>query len=133
MNWDYVSGFFDADGSVTLVNLSNSKNKTIQLSFHNNELSILNSIKTFIDSEIGCNGVISTKKPRKINHSVSFDLKYSYSSALDVANRISTIHPKKKHRIEIYQKIQEVTPRNGKYTDDLRKRRSELEELFWKH
>jgi len=69
MDWNYVSGFFDADGSISLVRKysKGNANRTIQISFHNTELSILGEIRDFISSEIGVNGIISVKKPKKEN------------------------------------------------------------------
>ena len=133
MNWNYITGFFDADGSVTLSRPDIRKNKTLQLSFHNNEMIILNSIRDFIFKETGYKGSLSCKKARSENHQDSFDLKYSYKAALIIGNKMSSIHPKKKHRIEIYNKIQLVTPRNGKYTKELLEENIKLELEFWNH
>lgn len=133
MNWEYVSGFFDADGSVTLSNQGNSRNRTLQISFHNSELPIIESIREFIAEETGYNGSVSKKKARKETHKDSYDLKYAFFSAYIISSKLTLYHQKKVHRINTYKKIQEVTPRNGRYSEDLLKRRSELEELFWKH
>lgn len=133
MNWNYITGFFDADGSVTLVHPGNSKRKTVQISFHNNELNILESIKNFIYNETGLNGHISIKKARKETHNDSYDLKYVYRSASSLIQYIDTIHPKKQHRFKVYSDIQNITPRNGKYTPEALEKREKLEELFWNH
>ena len=68
MSWDYISGFFDADGSLTLTINKAQQFKTVQLSFHNNELSILEEIRQFIENELGIKGSIATKKPEKEAH-----------------------------------------------------------------
>lgn len=65
MNWKYISGFFDADGSITLTRNTKNSNKTIQVSFHNNELDILEKIKTFIFENLNVNGSISRKKLKR--------------------------------------------------------------------
>ena len=67
MDWSYISGFFDADGSISLVkkNQNNNTNKSIQISFHNTQLSILEEIKNFIDMDLNIKGFISTKKAKK--------------------------------------------------------------------
>ena len=129
MNWEYISGFFDADGSITLSSQIKSKNKTIQVSFHNNEREILESIQSFILEELEVKGHISLKKAKKDTHQDSYDLKYVYLNGLKVVNSITSIHPKKTHRIKIYNLIQEKTKRNGKYTEEelLERKRLELE------
>lgn len=132
MNWQYISGFFDADGSVSLATPSRG-HKHLKVCFHNNELSIINSIKEFIDSELGCSGYIRCKKSKKETHQDSYDLSYCYRFAVEICNKLNSLHPKKSHRIAIYNEIQEIIPRNGHYTEKLLSKRLELEEKFWKH
>jgi len=131
MNWSYISGFFDADGSVTIVINQRNENKTIQMSFHNCEKEILEKIQKFIYKDIGANGSISLKKTNNDNHSDAYDLRYYYKQALSVANKLTVYHPKKKHRINIYRQIQECTTRNGKYTEEQIAKRLSLEKLFF--
>lgn len=133
MNWNYITGFFDADGSITACSAHKGKNKTIQVSFHNNELTILEEIRDFIFEDLGIKGSISRKPARKESHQDSYDLKYLYQKGLSVANKIATIHPKKKHRIKIYNLIQEKTKRNGKYTLVEHEEREKLLILFFNH
>lgn len=131
MNWEYISGFFDADGCISLTSTHRGKNKTIQLSFHNNEKDIIDSIQAFILDELGVKGHISLKKARQETHKDSYDLKYVYVNALKVANNLVSKHPKKKRKIELYNLIQEKTKRNGKYTEQEIQERKILEEQFF--
>ena len=131
MNWDYITGFFDADGSITACILHKGGNRIIQVSFHNNELDILNQIKDFIKRDIDVEGHISKKKTYSLKHNVPYDLTYRYLNGLKVANKMASIHPKKSHRIKIYNLIQENTKRNGKYTEaELLKRNNLVDEFF---
>jgi len=134
MDWNYVSGFFDADGSISLVRKysKGNANRTIQISFHNTELTILEEIRDFIFSDIGVHGTISVKKPKKENHSISYDLKYVQHRGYMVSTHINSRHPKKIGRIETYKRIQELTPRNGKYSEEVLYKRNELVEEFFK-
>ena len=132
MNWDYITGFFDADGSVSAIRVSSNKNRTLQICFHNNELQILKNIQKFILEDINIKGTITLKKAKKDSHSDQYELKYVYQRAYKVSLKLNTLHPKKKHRIEVYKKIQEVTKRNGKYTSQEEKLRSTLIEEFFK-
>lgn len=131
MNWDYISGFFDADGSITMTSPSKNKNKTIQVSFHNNELNILTDIEKFINNDLNIKGIISLKKAKKKTHSDSYELKYTFQRGYIVSQKLISIHPKKKYRIEIYDEIQKFTKRNGKYSkEELEHRNSLIEEFF---
>ena len=131
MNWEYISGFFDADGCITLTSTHSGKNKTIQISFHNNEREILESIQSFILQEIEVKGHITIKRAKQDTHKDSYDLKYVYLNALKVANNLISKHPKKKRKIELYNFIQEKTNRNGKYTEQELQERRNLEEQFF--
>ena len=131
MNWDYISGFFDADGCITISSNAKGKNKTIQISFHNNELEILKEIQQFILKELNVKGHISTKLPKKENHNIAYDLKYTYLNGLKVANKLHLKHTKKAHKIKIYNSIQKATKRNGKYTEEELQKRRDLETLFF--
>ena len=133
MNWNYISGFFDADGSTSIIAESSKRNKSLQVSFHNNERIILETIQKFIFDELGFNGTISLKKSKNINHQDAYDLKYKYRQALEVANKMTILHPKKVHRFKTYNLIQKNTKRNGKYTLEEKAKRDKLLDLFTKH
>jgi hypothetical protein len=134
MNWEYLSGFFDADGSITISVLSKGKNKTPILSFHNNEISILEEIKEFILNELNIKGFITHKKSKKETHNDSYSLNYKYfPKVIEIMSKFNIKHPKKRHRYEIILKIYELTKRNGKYSEVELKKKLDMEKLFWLH
>jgi len=61
-----------------LANPGSSKYKTVYISFHNNELSLLEDIKCFIEKETDIKGVIVVKKAKLENHHTAYDLKYDF-------------------------------------------------------
>lgn len=133
MNWEYITGFFDADGSITISFVSKGRQRSPQLSFHNNELSILYEIQQFIEKELGIKGFISTKKKAKEHHGQQYDLKYvNFPKCIKIIDRIKTIHEKKKKRFDIIKSLSKLTPRNGKYTQNMLDERCILEEEFFK-
>lgn len=133
MNWEYITGFFDADGSITLAVISKGRRRSPQLSFHNNELDILISIQSFIEKELKVVGHISTKRKDKEHHAQAYDLKYTnFPKCIEIINNLKSIHPKKAKRFEVIKKLYPLTPRNGKYTDDMSEQRRILEEEFFK-
>lgn len=132
MNWQYISGFFDADGSVSLINANKNKLKALQISFHNNELSILQEIQSFIFNELNIKGAIIIKKAKKENHHDAYDLKYTYDNALILSSYLTSKHPKKQYRIFITLKYyKNLTPRNGKYTPKSLNRKLAFQRLFF--
>lgn len=132
MTWEYISGFFDADGSVSLCGSQTNRRKSPQVSFHNNELTILVEIRNFIQKELGVSGSMSKRKKKKEHHGQQYDLKYvDFPKCVAILSKISTAHPKKKHRIEVIMELSKVTPRNGKYNTVMLAQREQLESKFF--
>lgn len=128
---DYISGFFDADGSITLSHNSNKLYRTPKLDFTNVELEPLQKIQDFF-KENGINMYISTKLPRKKSHSTSYTLSCSNNNAIKALEFINSLHPKKRHRINtILKYYKQVTMRNGKYTSKQHTRKIAFERLFF--
>jgi len=130
MNWNYISGFFDADGSITFVKVHKNGMKTPQLSFSNNEKNILIEIKEFIQKELNIKGFICKKVQ---NNFVNYELRYTYlPKILLITKYINSIHPKKRFRINLIQtKLINIIPRNGKYTKELLLEYEEFENQFF--
>lgn len=107
VNWSYISGFFDADGAVTL------KSKTKfrpSIQFYNTELSILEKIRDFIAYQANIEGVIYTDKLRKAHHSQSYTLTYGkYKDVLTLTQKINSHHAKKFHRFSVIYKLKNLT------------------------
>lgn len=132
MNWDYISGFFDADGSIMLTKNGGNEMPTIQLSFHNNDVKLITQIRDFILNETGVSGNISKKPPRKSNHNMAFDLKYSLRKALIVIAKIKSSQRAKKHKIDTCLKFYvAVTPRNGRYSERALAKKYAFYRLFY--
>lgn len=132
MNWEYISGFFDADGSITLSKVSANSRRTPVISFHNNEMNILVAIRDFIEHETGFKGFITPKKKTEEHHTQAYDLKYSgLPKCMAIGENILSCHSKKSYRIRLLWDIQKVTPRNGKYTKEQSEKRSWLESKFF--
>jgi intein-encoded DNA endonuclease-like protein len=132
MNWEYITGFFDADGSVTIAKNGKGRHRSPQISFHNNELDILLAIQSFILKELSVKGHISKKKKAKEHHGQQYDLKYvDFPKCILILKKINTLHFKKKKRFNIIEKLYLLTPRNGKYTQNLIDQKNILETEFF--
>lgn len=134
MTDEYISGFFDADGCISM---SKSKKnhlfKTIKIDFTNTQLSILLEIKDYLLEKYGILTTISTKIARSENHQVSYTLSASSNQrCYELCKIIKSRHPKKKHRINTVLKYHNiVTKRNGKYTPREIQRKLAYERLFF--
>lgn len=132
MSLEYISGFFDADGSISLIRIHSNEHKSIQISISNNEKTILEEIQAFLWGRLKIKGAVSTKKARRPNHSSNFELKYTRNNALKLIEHLSCHHPKKVHRIETALKFyKSVTKRNGKYNEKDLARKLAFEKLFY--
>lgn len=134
MNIDYISGFFDADGSITLSRkYKSAKYRSIKLDFSNNELYILEEIKEFLLTK-NIKSYISKKPAKKITHQDSYSLSVQGSYALRLCKLLNLKHSKKIHRINCVNKYwNKVTIRNGKYTNTQIKSKLAFERLFFYH
>lgn len=132
MTWEYISGFFDADGSITISKDSINQEPHISISFSNNERTILELMKDFILNETTVKGFIVHKKPKNVNHADSYELCYSSTpKALLLSKFIQSNHPKKVARLLLIPQIKELTPRNGKYSQEtLLKRRALIQHFL---
>lgn len=134
MNSHYISGFFDADGYVTLTKRSKKEtSKSPVIGFTNTQLCILHKIQSHL-LEHGLKGRISEKKPLKDNHAIGYDLKYERNNALKLAELLQSVstHPKKLHRLNaLLCCYKAVVPRNGKYTEQMLHNLQLFEEQFF--
>jgi erythromycin esterase-like protein len=132
MNLQYISGFFDADGSVTLCRKHKNENRSPQVSFHNTQLNILLEIQSFLKENYQLEGYISKKPAQKDTHLISYDLKYTGKSASNLSKILISIHPKKVHRLNTINKYYDnVTCKNGKYNESQLSKKLAFERLFF--
>lgn len=132
MNWSYISGFFDADGSIMLMSQSKNAHKAIVITFHNNDLTLLKQINSFIFKELGVKGAFKTKPPKKETHSTAYDLRYVYDAALLICAKLSPIQKYKRHKIATALKYyKRVTIKNGKYNEKQLLSKKAFERLFY--
>ena len=130
MTLDYIAGFMDGEGSVTLCrDRKDAKFKTPMVSFSNNIRCILEDIQQFL--ELG--GSIIQKHETRQNCGPSFTLHYKDNAALEVCALLQDKlrHPSKKARAQLLvATYKSVTPRNGKYSTKIQKKKLEFEEQF---
>lgn len=134
MNLHYISGFFDADGSITL-SKNNKKDlfKTIKIDFTNTYVKILKEIQKYFLEEYSIKTFISTKPSKKINHNTGYTLSCSSNQqCIKICKLLESKHPKKIHRINTILKYHDlVTVKNGKYSIIQHNRKLAYERLFF--
>ncbi len=72
----YAAGFFDGEGSISLVRQNNNRSHSLQVAVASNDYEVLQ----WFQKRFG--GTIVTKQPRKPTHSVSYDWRLTDRRAL---------------------------------------------------
>ena len=125
----YLAGLVDGEGTITL---SASKDRTRKPS-----LSIANTDRGLLEwtREVTGSGFISTKRSKKEPHHLDAHIWASYSDqALNIVEQILPYlkEAKKLARAKfLLDNYKKVTPRNGKYTKELFKKKEEFVKEFY--
>lgn len=123
----YLAGIIDGEGTITLTKDKEFRYPTISVA--SCTVGILETIKEICDG-----GVITPKRTYKSNHSPSWSWKIERQRAIAVLEEVAPHlkEPKKKARAElILENYTRLTPRNGKYTEEMRAEKHQFEEKFF--
>lgn len=123
----YLAGIVDGEGTITLTRRNIYKNRLLVLTVSNNELPLLKYI-----TRIAGVGKITHKNARSVNHAQSYTYQVYSRQALAL---IHAIFPylrtyKRKRAALVLKNYLKLTPRNGRYTPALLKRRSIFVDRF---
>ena len=123
----YIAGLVDGEGTVTLSRKHANELRHLVISISNTETDLLE----YARSTIGC-GKITKKKTAKANHSQSMTYAVSNRQALALLAQIEPhLRSYKRFRARlVLEHYVRLTPRNGKYTAELRARRAVFEETL---
>lgn len=111
----YIAGIIDGEGTVTLTRDHKGELPAPKVSIANNDLALLKWIK-----EKAGAGVIIARSKRQPQHGEQYVLDYSNNSALALLAEIECyLRIKKPHAQLLLSRYKSVTPRNGRYTEDV--------------
>jgi hypothetical protein len=126
---DYVAGVIDGEGTITLSRLHKTdKWRTPVVSVSSTTIEILNALVAVFG------GHVCTHKTYRQHHLPSFSWRISGRKAVDVCAQLNALLlvPSKRRRAElIATKYVACTPRNGKYTDTLTRKKQQFENAFF--
>ncbi|MBM7605935.1 hypothetical protein JOC75_003963 [Metabacillus crassostreae] len=126
----YLTGIIDGEGSITLTKIHKNENRRPCITIASTDIELL----SYTQSLTG--GVISSKKnynPDKHKNSFTLNIKKKET----VIGLLSKIEPylrvpqKRKRALWIIENYDKVTMRNGKYNQDLIKRKLAFEDAFF--
>ncbi|OGG79850.1 hypothetical protein A3A39_04660 [Candidatus Kaiserbacteria bacterium RIFCSPLOWO2_01_FULL_54_13] len=123
----YLAGIVDGEGTITLTRRNIYKNRYLVLTVSNNELSLLEYI-----AKITGVGKITRKNVHSVKHAIGYTYQVSSRQALDLIRIIFPfLRTYKRRRAALALKhYLKLTPRNGKYSPTLLKRRGEFADKF---
>lgn len=126
-NAAYLAGLIDGEGTITLTREHRRESRRLVVSISNNELALLQYVQTLVGA-----GHITNKQTYGERHAPSFTYKITNRQALNLLQAVAPyLHTYKAARALLALKEYiEVTPRNGRYTAELRKAREAFEEKF---
>jgi O-phosphoseryl-tRNA(Cys) synthetase len=120
----YIAGLIDGEGTITLTRLHRNEMRRLVVSISNNELAMLRYVL-----EASGVGRITTKRTYNVRHAPSFTFQVSSRQALDLLRQVAPyLRSYKSQRAHLtLQEYLSLTPRNGKYRDNVRRQREVFE------
>ena len=124
----YIAGINDGEGTLSLSRKHQSDNRQFLISISNTDLSLLN----YVINVVGA-GKITNKKTYQEKHTRSYTYTITNRQALDLLIQINPyLKTYKRQRSELALKDYiRLTPRNGKYSDQLMKERENFINEFF--
>lgn len=121
----YIAGLIDGEGTVTLTRKHRNENRQLCVSISSTEKPMLE----FVEHSTGV-GKITNKRTSKSIHSPSYTYAVYNRQALDLLREVLPWLKsyKRERAVLILQDYVRLTPRNGKYTQGLLKRRQDFVE-----
>ena len=120
----YLAGFIDGEGTITLSRKHKNENRQLAITISNTERQILEYCLLAVGA-----GKITNKRTSQSHHTPSFTYAIYNRQALTLLEQIKPyLRSYKVKRAElILENYIALTPRNGKYTDELLNRKKQFE------
>jgi hypothetical protein len=124
----YFAGIVDGEGTITLVRWHRGENRRPVISISNNELPLLQHVQLVIGS-----GRITNKRAASAHHAPSFTYVISGHRAIALMKQLAPyLRTYKGMRARlIVERYLKVTPRNGRYSPQMRAARQAFETEFF--
>lgn len=126
-NKAYIAGIIDGEGSIMLSKFHKNQYPSPCVSVASTDVELL----LWLKDTIGKGKIIKKKNYNLEKHKNSYTYKMTYNDAIELLKDIEPylVIPKKKLRAKlIIEKYKKVTPRNGRYSKEMKK----LKEEFYK-
>lgn len=125
----YIAGIIDGEGSIMLIKFHNNQFPSPCVSVASTSIELLNWIK----SKTNMRKIISKKNYNLEKHKNSYTYVAKYNDAIYLLKEIEpylVIEVKKKRAKLIINEYKNVTPRNGKYSEEMLKAKENFYDKF---
>ena len=124
----YIAALIDGEGTITLTRHNKGEYRRLEVEISNTELKLLKWVKNLL-----CVGQIKLKRARNKKHAISYTYRVCNRQAFNLLIQISSyLRTCKKERAELVLKnYKKLTPRNGKYSQELLKQKEEFVKRFF--
>lgn len=121
----YIAGLIDGEGTVTLTRKHRNENRQLAISISSTERNLLDHVLRTLG-----HGKITNKCTSREHHTPSYTYAVYNQQALNLLREITPWMKgyKAKRAALILRDYQRLTPRNGKYSNELRQTRREFEQ-----
>jgi hypothetical protein len=123
----YIAGLVDGEGTVTLTTMHHGENRRLVVSISNTERGLLE----FVQAVLGA-GQITGKRTYNVKHTPSFAFRVTSRQAVELLRQLAPyLRSYKAARAALaLEHYVALTPRNGKYRDEVRQARRQFEASF---
>ena len=125
----YIAGIIDGEGSIMLQKFHNNQFPAPYVSIPSTTLELLE----WIQVAVGKGSIKATKNYNLDRHKNSYTYFLKYDAAIELLKSVYpylVIYSKKKRANLIITRYKEVTPRNGRYSEDLLKEKNDFYKEF---
>ncbi|NLK34541.1 MAG: hypothetical protein GX301_03705 [Gracilibacteraceae bacterium] len=125
----YIAGIIDGEGSIMLTKFHKNQFPSPCITVSSTSLELLEWVK----AKSGLGSIKSKKNYNPISHKDSYTYIVRYDKAISLLKEIEPylIIEQKKHRAQmILNEYKKLTPRNGKYSEELLKQKEEFLNRF---
>ncbi len=125
----YIARIIDGEGNIMLTKFHNNQYHSPCISISSTDMELLEWIK----ETTGIGRIINKKNYNKEKHKPSYTYRVIYDDALDLLNDIEPylVIKRKKQRAQlILEKYKQLTPRNGRYSNEQKLQKQKFYEEF---
>lgn len=125
----YIAGIIDGEGSIMLQKFHNNQFPAPYVSIASTTLELLE----WIQVAVGKGSIKATKNYNVDRHKNSYTYFLKYDAAIELLKSVYpylVIYSKKKRANLIITRYKDVTPRNGRYSEDLLKKKNDFYKEF---